>query len=115
LLEALPEARGDVERELLLQDDVQERGEAGGPARKAWQAIGREDAREIGIDPRERAGAFLEALRGRLGCEHGSRASRSHALFHGQGGASTAMLSAARRSSAGETCQDGTVAVTDWA
>jgi hypothetical protein len=70
LLEAFPEFGRDIERELLLQDNVQERAEARGPAREARQAIGLEDAREIGIEPGENPGAVLQSVGGRPARTH---------------------------------------------
>src|SRR5262249_6557741 len=104
LLQTPPQLGRDVERQLLLEDDVQKRTKARGPARKAGQADGREDAREVRIEPRERPGPGLEPI-GRL--SRGpwrSCAAGFYGLIHSQTGASIAMLRRTRAGMSGEAC-----------
>src|SRR5262249_8727249 len=71
LLEPAPKLCRDIERQLLLQDDVQERTEARRPARETRQAVGREDAGEVGIEPGQRSGTSLEPIGGVSGRARG--------------------------------------------
>jgi hypothetical protein len=66
------------QRDLLLEDDLYERGEAGWPIPQRWRAVTSDDGGEMAIAPSELSDAACEAL----GRQRGHHAYRTTRLGH---------------------------------